>query len=674
MRNNRKKIIAILFLCVVAILGGVSVFVAYRLNTQKAVAPTAPESKPAAGTSCTGEGGSCIAGNNCLSGQAKISGTDCAVGQVCCVAQWTSSDACKMSFNVPQAACTPRPACFDLPVPCSIPEPVGGWCPGISCSGGKKMYKNVADNRPGSYNTDEANRIVDGSSVIPGTVIVYLIEHQITSSGKVDGSSAGPGTVTITDVLDSRLEYLDGAGDCKHETATNRVICTNGGTSITGSTTAKSTRTIFRAKVKDGAKNGDLINTATLSTSSIDSSGKTSETKQSVSCQGKVVVASAPTVAISCKSKTALTTSGTGIVSSVGKNQTFMYSMEIYNSGDSIANNVVVTDVLPMGKLIFVDSDSGCTYAEATKTVSCTATLNPKETKKLTFRVKTASDLNDGETITNTATAKLSTADAKSAGSDCTKVIKVALPSISAKKEAYRDNSNNTAGNYQLTDVISSVAKNQTFVYSVEVKNSGTATASGITLSDPLNGQNQDQLTYVDKDPRCEWNLSNRLIACSLDLAPGGTAILSFRVKVADTVTNGAVIKNVGTVSHDGSNITVNKDLTVSTVVGCNNTCTNTSECESGYTCDTASGKCRNSSCSTETSCVCPATATATPTPTPTTTVIATQITPQAVEPTIVVVAPTAAALPATGIFDIPGAAIFGGGLLMAVVGILLAL
>jgi len=50
--NNKKKILAIVLVIVVLLLGGASVYVATQLSTREAVAPTAPESKPAA-ADCT---------------------------------------------------------------------------------------------------------------------------------------------------------------------------------------------------------------------------------------------------------------------------------------------------------------------------------------------------------------------------------------------------------------------------------------------------------------------------------------------------------------------------------------------------------------------------------------------------------------------------------------------
>jgi len=82
-------------------------------------------------------------------------------------------------------------------------------------------------------------------------------------------------------------------------------------------------------------------------------------------------------------------------------------------------------------------------------------------------------------------------------------------------------------------------------------------------------------------------------------------------------------------------------------------------------------GECRSSACVTEPDCTCPApTATATlpPGTTATNTPIPTQVIASGST-----VTPTPAALPEAGL-SLPGILVFGGGLLMAILGILLAL
>lgn len=253
---------------------------------------------------------------------------------------------------------------------------------------------------------------------------------------------------------------------------------------------------------------------------------------------------------------------------------------------------------------------------------------------------------------------------------------------ISIVKKAYRNETGNTSGNYSLSTEINTVARNQVFVYAMVIKNNGALTATNIKVSDTLDGENQDHLTFMDAQSGCSYISATNAVTCSgISLAAGAEITKAFRVKVSNIAVNGEVIKNISVMTVAGTssvadvvvNATVN--VTVSTVVACNNTCTRDSECATGLACDGNSNKCRKSTCSSESDCVC-AVITAAPTEAPTVapTAAPTQVVGEIgiTEAPIQVVEPEA--LPETGILDFPGVAAFGGGLLLAVVGILLAL
>ncbi|HEX9008040.1 MAG TPA: hypothetical protein VF837_02150 [Patescibacteria group bacterium] len=669
MKNQRRKIIAIILLVLILILGGASVFVATRISTAKPVAPTAPASQPKAGVQCTAPS-TCTAGSTCPTGYTLVSGAEnCATGQVCCTppaaaaGNWVGSAACTITAAIGQPACTPRPGCLDATPACKPATPAAGYCPFLSCPNGKTIYKNVADNTAGTYNMDAANQLTGSGIVLnPGQMYVYAVSYTTDKPG-VTGTDNNNGinSATITDTLDSRLTFVDST-----KKADGTPACTATGGVVTCSldknAVANNGVVAFRVKVSDTAATGSLVNTAAINSVSTGTSV--------VQCLNTGSVATAPTVSLACKTASALNQDGTTLINTLNKNQTFQYSFDLVNNGNSVANNVTLTDVLAADKLIFV-SGTGCTYNDANKTVTCTTNLNAGETKKVTFTVKTSGTLVDQETIANTATVNLSTAPAGSTGSQCEKDLVVATSNVSAVKNAYRDNTNNQAGVYQLTDAIDSVSKSQIFVYSIELQNTGTGTASGVAIADPLTGQGQDQLTLIDRDPRCEYSTTEKLINCHMDLQPGANDRIAFRVQVSSSVANGDAIKNIGKVVAPGQELTVEKDLTVSTVLGCNNTCTADTECTSGFVCDPTSKKCRNTSCLSAESCVCPATVTQAP---PRVVVITQAPAPVTTAAPVAQATQAPQALPSTGILDIPGVAAFGGGLVMAIVGLLLAL
>lgn len=255
---------------------------------------------------------------------------------------------------------------------------------------------------------------------------------------------------------------------------------------------------------------------------------------------------------------------------------------------------------------------------------------------------------------------------------------------VTIEKRAYKNEAGNTAGNYTLSTEISTVAKNQTFVYAILLKNTGALTATNITVTDTLDGENQNLLTFVDSRSACTFSATTKAVTCSgISLAPEGEGVYAFRVKVSDAAVNGDVIKNVAVLTVPGSEgvaavvVNATNELTVSTVVGCNHTCTGDAECGTGLVCDTGTNKCRKEACVDEDTCVC-AVATAAPIARPTArptavrTAAPTREITEAPARIVEVVEPTV--LPETGILDFPGVAAFGGGLMLAVVGILLAL
>lgn len=242
---------------------------------------------------------------------------------------------------------------------------------------------------------------------------------------------------------------------------------------------------------------------------------------------------------------------------------------------------------------------------------------------------------------------------------------KVCMIELTSTKKAFRDESSNTPGSYRLRTEIDKVSKNQIFVYAFEITNGGNAKAENVTVIDELIGDNQELLSYVGGDTGCKYASSTRTVTCSgKNVEPSKKITYAFRVRVAGDAANGEVIKNVGIISYkgmpEGSETEASVELTVSTVVGCNQSCNSDDECSSGLTCDLESNKCRKPSCTEEVGCVCPRA------------VVVVEGTRAPVR--VATARPEPTVLPETGILDFPGAAALGGGLLMAIVGILLAL
>ena len=244
---------------------------------------------------------------------------------------------------------------------------------------------------------------------------------------------------------------------------------------------------------------------------------------------------------------------------------------------------------------------------------------------------------------------------------------------LEVTKKAYKY----VGGTYAYTTEIDTVAKNQTFIYAIAMENFGEVDATNINITDTLNGEKQDQLTFVDAKSGCTYSASDRRVKCDgLTVKAGEKGVYAFKVKVAGGAVNGDIIKNVAIINTSGADINAANELTISTVVGCDHTCTGDSECNAGLVCDTGSSKCRLATNLESDTCSAPMAArpTSIRTPTPTRVVAAVEITeaPLPTERPVAAVEPTA--LPEAGILDFPGVAAFGGGLMLAIIGILLAL
>lgn len=250
----------------------------------------------------------------------------------------------------------------------------------------------------------------------------------------------------------------------------------------------------------------------------------------------------------------------------------------------------------------------------------------------------------------------------------CAATVACPVSVLEGNKTAYKNVTANTPGVYSLTTEMTTVSKSQIYVYTISLTNTSTATASSVVIKDSLANM---PVTYMDAQSGCSYSAANTEVTCNTTIDPAQIKKLSFRVKATDGIANGTVITNLARVTYQDGSLDLSKDLTVSTVVGCNHTCTTSEECSTNLTCDTTTSKCRVAACLTEDDCTCPTVVPArVVTQQPVVTRVVTTVAPTAK----VTAAVTPTILPETGIFDLPGVAAFGGGLILAVVGILLAL
>jgi hypothetical protein len=278
---------------------------------------------------------------------------------------------------------------------------------------------------------------------------------------------------------------------------------------------------------------------------------------------------------------------------------------------------------------------------------------------------------------------------------------KTCFADLTVKAKTFADDSRNKEGIYYVDKEISKISKGALMVYTVEIKNKGEGGAKNVVISDSLIGQNQNLLTYVDGESKCKFNSVSKKVTCDVGNIPhNGIEELKFRVRVGQTALNGKIIRNTAKVSY-GSRVKEDSvETLVSSIVTCNEVCTNDTECVAGLACDVLSGKCRKPTCISSTTCGCTIanatvtttiTATRTPTITPSSTVAMLPDADEEDVPTITATRnPTrtetmideidageedgGSYLPASGIFDLPQGTIIGGGILLAIIGLFLAL
>lgn len=262
---------------------------------------------------------------------------------------------------------------------------------------------------------------------------------------------------------------------------------------------------------------------------------------------------------------------------------------------------------------------------------------------------------------------------------------KTCLPDLSIVTNAFLDDTRNKPGVYFTDKKTTKVSRDQFYVYTMEVKNQGTGSAKDFVISDTLTGQNQSLIAFIDGEERCNFDSPKKKLSCEVDtLKPNETIKLRFRVKVAQLALNGKVIRNTAKVNYNNKTKEGSVEVLVSSIVSCNENCTSDSECVAGLACDVFSDKCRKPACSQSTSCSCTPTATVTKKPTATATIKPTSsqvdfpdsslATPSSSIALAEETLEDADTLPETGIFDFPQTAVFGGGILLAILGLFLAL
>lgn len=251
-----------------------------------------------------------------------------------------------------------------------------------------------------------------------------------------------------------------------------------------------------------------------------------------------VRVTAAPDVALT---KTVTDVNG----GSVRPGDELRYELTVRNTGDALATNVVVTDVLDTN-LDFVSTNAEGTWNAATRTVTWTlgdVGITPAD-RVVTLTARVKRPLEDGTIIPNQAqvrfdelgTPVLSDDPTTPAPLDPTRVTVVAKPDLSATQKTVIDLN---GGDFAPEDEVE---------YAIVVRNTGDDTATGVVVRDVIDAALVDVVptdggTFDAATRTITWNLP------SLALSPDGDRTLRFRARIAPMLPNGTRVSNQAFVS-----------------------------------------------------------------------------------------------------------------------------
>lgn len=266
----------------------------------------------------------------------------------------------------------------------------------------------------------------------------------------------------------------------------------------------------------------DILNTATVTTTSVDS-----DSSNNTSAASSPTAAGPSADVVLAKSI---------LESSVVPGGTFTYRVTVSNAGPSTATNIQVSDPLP-GGVTFVSSPSGCTASSGTVTCGPVASLLPAAAP-VTFDFVVRLDAGytgTGSDLGNVATATSFTPDpntANNSNAPVTPTVGSASADVSIVKTA----------------VEPSVVPGQTFSYDIVVSNAGPSVAINSVVTNTLPAG----LTFLSSSAGC--TAAGQVVTCPpiASLAVGGSTTTTIVVRLDPAYTgNGSDLGNIASVASD---------------------------------------------------------------------------------------------------------------------------
>lgn len=205
------------------------------------------------------------------------------------------------------------------------------------------------------------------------------------------------------------------------------------------------------------------------------------------------------------------------------------WTLVVTNSGPSIANNVVVTDILPSGTT-FASASTGCSHTAGTVTCSAVSILSGAQA---TFTITAALDSSLTGSVTNTASVDSDTPDPNPDDNSATDETPL-TPSadLSVLKESSAD----------------PVTAGEQMTYTIVVSNSGPSNAANIVVTDVLPAG----LTVVAADPSGDCSVAGQSVTCSASsLAVNADYVVTLVADLNEETAQGSTITNTASVSSD---------------------------------------------------------------------------------------------------------------------------
>ncbi|MEG1495104.1 MAG: hypothetical protein RR406_02210 [Bacilli bacterium] len=217
------------------------------------------------------------------------------------------------------------------------------------------------------------------------------------------------------------------------------------------------------------------------------------------------------------------------------------YTITMKNTGNVAANNVVLTDIIPVGTTYVAGSTTASLpfTGDATSTIKLTSPIMANTTATVTFKVKVGSTLPVVNPIPNKAdVAYTYTVDPNSpngvakTGTSNTVTTNIVAASLSTVKTADKEVS-------YIGEVIT---------YNIAVTNTGNTPLNNVTITDPIpNGTAYIPGSLVVSVP--STGIPGSGITLTNSLLPGATATITFKVTVT-SIPNPNPIKNKATTTY----------------------------------------------------------------------------------------------------------------------------